>query len=294
MSARRSLLLTAAATVALVAGACTSSGGSLDDPVDILVAGMSAAEGADTVHVDVAFDGTAPLGAVPGDLDVFGQDMPSLPSPGTDGSSGGSIDLTGSTIAADLDRVGEEGVVTFSLPAFLSATGEVRIVGQVAYVQTSLFGDAWYRFDESDADGHGDASPGPSGSPGDPEAEVREALAGLSTPPERLADERCGDADCYHVRVVISPEDADDLASIAPDAGGGIADVWIRKSDELPAQVVLTATGEGADLKITMTFADWGKDVTVEVPPADKIRDGDELPFPMDELDLEEAGLTAG
>lgn len=287
MTRRFTSLAAIAAAAVLAAGACSSSSGSLDDPVDILVAGMTAAEEADSVHVDVALEGSAPFdlmgGMMSGDSPM-GEMMPDSLDP-----SGGSIDLAGSTISADLDRVDEEGVITFSLPSFLSATGEMRIIGQDAYLKTSLFGDSWYHFDESETDGHDEASPEPSGSPEDPEAELRQALAELSTPPERLADERCGDTDCYHVRIVVEPGDADELASMAPEMSGGTADIWIRKSDELPAQVVLTASGD-TDLKVTMTFADWGKDVTVEAPPADQVVDGDTMPFPMDELDLSEDG----
>ncbi len=273
MFARHSSLLAVAAAVVLVAGACTAqSGAELDDPVDILVAGMTAAEAAGSVHVDTTLEGEVPLdladalqGSEPGPLD----------------GAGGTIDLTGSTIGADLDREAEAARVAFTLPSFLSATGELIVVDETAYLKTSLFGDVWYRFDESDMEGHGDGDAKPSASPEDPEAALREALAELPTPPERLADERCGDDDCYHVRLVMEPGVDDELATIAPDwEGTGTADVWIRKSDRLPSQVVLTAAGDGTDFQVTMTFADWGGTFEIVAPPADQVRDADELPIP--------------
>ncbi len=272
MSSRFSSLLSLAAAAVLVAGACTSQPGSdLDDPVDILVAGMSAAEAATSVHVDTTMEGSVPFDLA----DLMGGMEPDLPD------DGGSLDLTGSVVGADLDREAEAARITFTLPSFLSATGEILVVEETAYVRTSLFGDAWYRFDESDMDGHGDAEP--SASPEDPEAALREALAELPTPPERLADERCGDDDCYHVRVVMEPGVDDELGTMAPDwEGTGTADVWIRKSDQLVSQVVLSAAGDDTDFKVTMTFGDWGRAFDIQAPPADQVLDGDELPFPVD------------
>jgi hypothetical protein len=276
MSSRRSLLLSLAVAATLVAGACTApSGAELDDPIDILVAGMTAAEQATSVHVETTMDGSVPLDLV----DELGGSEPGL------SGGGGSLDLTGSVVGADVDREAEAARITFSLPSFLSATGEIIVIDEAAYVQTSLFGDAWYRFDESDMEGHGDGDAKPSSSPEDPEVALREALADLPTPPERLADERCGDDDCYHVRLVMEPGVDDELATIAPDwEGTGTADVWIRKSDQLPSQVVLVATGDGTDFKVTMTFGDWGQRFDITAPPADQVLDGDELPFPGGEL----------
>lgn len=274
MSSRFSSLLALAGAAVLVAGACSAQPGSdLDDPVDILVAGMTAAETATTVHVDTVMEGEVPFGLA----DLMGGTEPSMPD------DGGSLDLTGSVVGADLDREAEAARITFTLPSFLSATGEIIVVDEITYVRTSLFGEAWYRFDESDMEGHGDGEAKPSASPEDPETALREALAELPTPPERLADERCGDDDCYHVRVVMEPGVDDELGTMAPDwEGTGTADVWIRKSDQLVSQVVLSAAGDGTDFKVTMTFGDWGRGLDIQAPPADQVLDSDELPFPAD------------
>ncbi|HEX5591108.1 MAG TPA: hypothetical protein VFX65_12530, partial [Candidatus Limnocylindrales bacterium] len=97
--ALQSLLVAAAIAV----GACGTTTPALSDPGEILVKAVEALEGAKTVHLEAAIDGTVSL-----DLMGTGQ--------------GGDLALTGTKLVADLDL--EEGDTAFELaiPAMLGLT----------------------------------------------------------------------------------------------------------------------------------------------------------------------------
>lgn len=58
---------------------------------------------------------------------------------------------------------------------------------------------------------------------------------------------------------------------------GGITtiafDVWIGDADQLPYKLVSNVTTSQGKVSTTMTFTDYGKPVTIQVPPADQVGD---------------------
>jgi hypothetical protein len=254
----------------LIAGACSGGAATIDDPTDILVRSYEAMQDVETFRVDVALEGEAPLGLTEG-LEIFGQEVPSL-EPGTGGTAG-TIDLDGTTIVAEIDKPAEAFRVQFAAPALLDVSGEIIAVDDVVYVQASILGDEYFRMEPED---EATPSPEPTASV-DPAAVLREALADLATPPEKLADEACGDTDCYHVRLVIDPEDLPDdeeLPSMLPtETGPATVDVWVRKSDLRVSQVIVTSDAGAGEASATVVFSNYDADLTIEAPPADQVTD---------------------
>lgn len=264
------------AAVGLLAGACTGGAATIDDPTDILVQSFEAMQDVETVRVDVALEGEAPLDLADG-LEIFGEEVPSI-APGT-GAAAGAIDLTGTTIVAEIDKAAEAFRVQFAAPALLDVSGEVIAIDEVVYVKASILGDKYFRMEPED---EAKPSPEPTASV-DPAAELREALAKLATPPEKLADEACGDTDCYHVRLVIDPDDlpdGEDLPSMIPtESGPATVDVWVRRNDLRVSQVIVTGDAGAGESSAKAVFSNYDADLTIEAPPADQVTD-EPLPLP--------------
>ena len=91
--------------------------------------------------------------------------------------------------------------------------------------------------------------------------------------PTKLADEKIGDQDCYHVQFKVSGADMPQAS--AQLANGSITvDVWTRKSDYRPARITMAIdTGGQGTLTATIDFTNYDAAVTVTAPPADQISD---------------------
>ena len=86
------------AAMALLAGACNSAppGPALTDPKEIVTAALKSTEAAKSVHLDVTVDGKATV------------KLPNTSGPGT------TVDLAGTTAAADIDFAKPAAKATFS------------------------------------------------------------------------------------------------------------------------------------------------------------------------------------
>ena len=89
------------------------------------MATITSSEAAKSVHAQVTVDGQAAV---------------ALPI----GGATGSVDLTGTTASADIDKANSAAHATFSVPGFLNLSGELIVVGGKAYLKTTLTG-AQYR-----------------------------------------------------------------------------------------------------------------------------------------------------
>ena len=115
---------------------------------------------------------------------------------------------------------------------------------------------------------------------------------------EKLADEKCGDATCYHVKIT-APASAlsGDASGLLSGLGGGLGglaggltgspapgaspvvggdvtiDWWAQTSDLRPAKIVLVVDAGGAPITITAVMDSYDKPVTVSPPPADQVTD---------------------
>jgi hypothetical protein len=260
--------------IALLVAACGgTSAPALSDPIEIVVQSVDAIQDAKTVHVRMELEGELPF-----DLsDLLGAD--GSDDGGDSGSS--SLDIGGTTLELDADIEDEAIRLTFLVPALLNLEGELIVVDEVAYVKASLLGEKYQRFEASDA---GEILPIPSLGPeasgsADPSAmleDLRTSLAELDPAPTKLADETCGDATCYHVRIEVQPEDSDALGSFAPDISGtATIDYFVRTNDLKPSLVTISVdAGEDGTFTANVTFSAWDADLTITAPPPDQVEEG--------------------
>lgn len=251
MTRQRSLA--ALAALALLVAACGGTNAPpIDDPKEILVKAVEALQEAKTFQIRAEVSGSAPL-------DLSG------------GGSGQPLDLSGTTLEGAFDVDNERARLAFSAPTLLNASGELIVVDKVAYLKVSLLGPKYQKFE---------VGTGGLDVPANPKAsldEVRKGLDELKTPPQKLANERCGDTDCYHVQVAIDPSE------LGPGAAQGTAtvDVWVRTNDLRPAKMGVSSDA-GAKGKMTLSVEFFGYDqaVSIEAPPADQVEEGSTLPLP--------------
>ena len=293
-------LVAFAATALLALAAC--SGGAtatpIADPSEIVTQSLDALSKAKTVHARADVTGTLPfdagalLGGLSGDS-------------GTPSASGASMDLGGTYVEATVDIAGRKGTITLAVPFLLGTKVDVIMDGDTTYTRVSLMGDKWQKSVASPEPG---ASPSPSDDLASMVADVQKALADPAITTEKLADEKCGDVDCYHVRITAPASAlaadasglasglggelgglAEGLASPAPGAsplmGGDVTiDWWARKSDLRPVKIVLGTTAEGATVGVTVTLDKWDEPVTVTPPPADQVTDEPVFEMPSFEI----------
>ena len=258
-------LLYVVAIVAMLLAACggTAKAPELTDPKEILAKTASSLEGLKTVHVKATLTGKVDSGAMTG------------------ASGGLPIDLTGSSLEGDFDIADTEAKVTVAIPALLGFSAEAIATGGQTYVKTSLNPDGKYHKVDTAALTSGLPLPSLPANIGSPDpsaaaalvAQLQAELAKLATPPTKLADEKIGDQDCYHVQLKVSSSDVPQ-ASAALGEGSVTVDIWTRKSDYRPARATIVVNG-GADmtLSITVDLTNYDAPVTVTAPPADQISD---------------------
>jgi hypothetical protein len=257
MSRRLPAVLALAAALASLAVACGGSaqGPELTDPNAIVAAALTSTEAAKTVHIGALVDGKATV---------------ALPI----GGKSGSLDLTGTTAAIDVDRPASALRATFRVPNVLNLAGELIVVDGKAYLKTTLTG---VRYRVVDAKG---------GLPIDPTnttamiGALRGVLQQPGVKPVKGPDVACGSKQCYTVSVELT---ADQLAAIAgPGASGLPVDltgaslsVTIRVEKDLPyhhagVSAKLTSA-DGNVVTLEMTMSKWDQPVTIVAPPADQV-----------------------
>ena len=185
MSRHHLLRLTLAASVIAVVAACAGSAPAapaLTDPEEILTQSVASLKDVSTVEV---------TGGLTGSVNAEGM---------------GSFDLSNSTISAALDVPGKKGEFHFSAPTLLNSTLDAILLEDAAYYKVGgalamLAGGASDKWIKSEI-------PKETGEPvTDPEEvdkaidEFEAALDKLPNPPTKEADEKCGDQDCYHIKI---------------------------------------------------------------------------------------------
>jgi hypothetical protein len=261
---RRILFVVALVATLLAACGGTASAPALTDPKDILAHAATSLEGLKTVHVKASVTGKIDSGALSGGV--------GLP-----------VDLTGSTLEGDIDVIDKEGKIAVAVPAVFGFSADAISTGGQTYIKTSLQPDGKYHKLDLGALTSGLPLPLPSlpttvGSP-DPSAvaamvdQFKAQLDKLTIPPTKLADEKIGDQDCYHVQTKVSAADLPQ-ASSALGTGSVTVDVWTRKSDYRPARLTIAVdAGTSGNLAITVDLTNYDAPVTITVPPSDQISD---------------------
>lgn len=270
---RRFLFLVA--IVAIILAACGGGGATqapaLTDPKDILTKTVGSLQDFKTVHLKASLSGKLDAGALSG---------------GT--GSGTMVDLSGSTLEGDLDRPDSEAKITVSVPAVLGFSADLVATGGNAWIKTSLSPDGKYHsLDLASLTGSlplpslpAVASPDPSAMASVLDA-VRAELDKLPAP-TKLADEKIGDQDTYHVQWKLTSADLPQASGESPEpsASGGLPqgaltlDVWTRKSDYRPARVTVAVDG-GASGTLTLStdLTNYDAAVTVTAPSPDQVSD---------------------
>jgi hypothetical protein len=256
---RRPLLALAAilATLAIVIAACSSgtpAAPALTDPKEILTQSVLSLKDVKTVEAVGTMSGSVKAAEL-----------------------GGSLDLSTVTMAGALDVPNQKAKFHVDAPSLMSTKLDALIVDGFAYVKidgllASMAGMESGKYTKQ-------AIPTASGEPVTDASEVaksvdefKTALDKLPTPPTKEADEKCGDQDCYHVKVHVS---AADMAKLSPEAastnGDVTIDLWSQKSDLRPAKLQLSVTTpETGTVGATFTFKYDGP-VEVTAPPADQV-----------------------
>ena len=262
---RRPLLAIASivATLSLVVAACSSPAApALTDPTEILSKTAESFKTVKTVEI---------VGSLTGELEI-----PEL------GSS--SLDLSSITLAAAFDIPNQKGKVVIDAPELFGTKLEALIVDGFAYAKiegmlAGFLGLEAGKYVKTEIPEDADDAVSDPSQVAEEIDKAREKIDELPTP-EKLPDEKCGDQDCYHIRISV---DSDELKSLSPEAGmvgEGTAtiDIWSRKSDLRPAKVEISVTSPETGT-VGATF-DFKYDVTVDVsaPPADQVTEMPEMP----------------
>ncbi len=259
MPRRILFILTLAATIVTACGGPPVAP-ALTDPKDILVHAVTSLQTAKTVHVKATLAGKIDTGVLTGK------------------PSGARVDLAGSTLEGDLDIANREAKLSASVPSLLGLSADLVADAGTVYLKTSLTGPQFQKLDPASIPG-GLAlpSPGLTASP-DPSA-VADMIARLKTAldtlpaPIKLADDRIGDQDTYHVQEKLASTDVPQAGGVLGSLTGTLTvDVWTRKSDYRPARLVLAVdSGEQGTATITIDLTVYDAAVTVDPPPPDQV-----------------------
>jgi len=245
------------ALVALLAIVATGCGGpatpALSDPKQILEAGVTGLQAAKSFHVDGTASGKVvlTLGGVTGS------------------GSGAPITLDGSTITGDADLARKRASLSLAVPALFGLTADVVAIDGVVYTKVPLFGSAgWTR--QIGAGSIFDAFADPAG--------LLDQLPSLldrpGVAPRKLANEHCGDADCYAVSFTIPAAVVGPGASPAGALPGGlvIGDLAVTAlvRTDAPRLVKLSfdiPLGAGGTVNVSLDLSQFGAPVAVTPPP---------------------------
>ena len=193
----------------------------------------------------------------------------------------GTFDLSTVTMSGAVDVAGKRARFSLDAPDVLGTKIEALLVGNTAYYKVGgalgfMTGGSATTFTKVEVPM---ASGDPAAVATDPTklvAELQDALAKLPVQPSKAADEKCADADCYHVTLAL---DADQVRRLggsalglaAPIDGSLALDLFTRKQDYRPAKIALSATSsQFGTFGFTIELR-YDVSVSVQAPPADQI-----------------------
>ena len=226
----------------------------LTDPNQILAAAATNAASATSAHVDLTAGGTV-------SLDPLGT------------GAGTPIDLSGTTLNADLDLRNAKTRATFSAPNLLGLAGEV-IVADAVYLKSTLTGPK-YR------------STPLTGTSEPPLKGLTDLLARTDLQPTKGADAPCAGGTCYTLTMQIDPSDLGALGGVAaalpsalpiplpaPDVSDAKVDLTLhidQATTRLSDAIAAVDLGETGKLTLQGTFTRWNEPVNISAPPADQV-----------------------
>lgn len=251
----------------LVAGLRASP---LTDPAEILTHGAQATAKADSFHFAVSMTGTV-----------------------TDPQVGMPVPLDDLTLAGDVDVANEAVHLTFGLPSLMGMAGEVIVIGQDAYLKTSITGDKWVH--STTPEGEQPVSERPT----DDEIadRVDELLATEGVVVEKLEDAPCGEDTCYHVQLTVPAEAMTggndpmgdlggmDFLGMSPEqlfGGEAVVDLLFDQRDLWLRQVSTSAASpEAGEISFAVEFSNYDESLDITAPPPDQVIEESEVQFPF-------------
>jgi hypothetical protein len=150
--------------------------------------------------------------------------------------------------------------------AQLGGDVEIRMVDGTIYIKSASFGDKWVSISADD-------SSSPLGGLGD-ELDVTKTLKNFADAVTSATDEGSEDVDGDTLEHYTATVDTDKLLQSMPDLGSGGASApktmtqdWWFDQDGMMRKFSSDIGGTAT----TVTLSDWGKDVSIEAPPADQV-----------------------
>jgi hypothetical protein len=227
----------------------------LDDPDEILAAAVTTTTAATSVHVDLTAEGTLAV-------DLLGS------------GAEGSINLVGTSLAADLDIAGRKTRATFSSPNLFGLAGEVVVAEDMLFLKSTLTGSKF--------------QPSALGAPPEnPLKGLADLMARTDLDPVKDADAPCAGGTCYTLSIRLTPDDLIDLGGDVqlptdlpiplPDVSAAAVDLTLHIEQSTTRLSGLTAVldlGDTGDLTLEATFTRWNEPVTIVAPPADQVEGG--------------------
>jgi hypothetical protein len=249
MPRRLLIFLALTASLAVVACSSTPQASPLTDPKEILVKSVASLATVRTATIKGTFSG-------------------SVNATGT-----GAFDLSSVKLDLAVDVPAKKTRVTVDAPTIMGTNLDLIVADGNLYLKVLgpmaglLGGDATGKYLKTAV---GDTVPDEATDPTKAIEELRKGIDQLPKAPEKLADERCGDQDCYHVRLAMT---ADELGELAEGAtmGSLSVDLFSRKNDLRPAKISF-AMDLGAQGNVGGTFDfTYDQGVNISTPPADQI-----------------------
>jgi hypothetical protein len=249
------LPLALVATLSLVLAACSGppAAPALTDPKEIIAKGVTSLADVKSFEFTTTFSGT-----------VQAQQL-------------GTFDLSTVKMTGAIDVTNKAAKFNLDAPAILGTKIDALLVGNAAYykvagalaMMTGGSADKYTKVDVPDASANPDAAA--LQDPAKLVEKLNEALAKLPVQPTKAADDRCGDADCYHVTLAMTQDQLQALSPGATVDGSFTLDVYTRKQDYRPAKIALSATSTQMGTFGMVMELRYDVGVSVAPPPADQI-----------------------
>jgi hypothetical protein len=250
MPRRLLIFLALAASLAVVACSSTPQAPALTDPKEILVKSIASLANVKTATIKGTFSGSVNAGDT------------------------GTFDLSSVKVDLAVDVPAKKTRVTVDAPTLMGTSLDMIVADGNTYLKVVgplaglVGGDATGRYLKTAA---GETVPDVATDPTKAIEELRKGIDGLPKAPEKLADERCGDQDCYHVRLALTGADLATLGAGDGEIGSVSVDIWTRKSDLRPAKITFSLD-MGAQGTVGGTFEfTYDQGVNISAPPADQI-----------------------
>ncbi len=236
--------------------ACQSTP-ALTDPTDIITNGLEATTSVKSFHMSLALDGKFKM------------------SP-----TGGTVDLSSTSLDADIDINGKQAHLTFAVPALLGISGDVVLHRQGPRSRRAWAGKVL----DMSSDVVGSFEPSASPDTAAMIKQVKDFLAKDGVETKKLADVACGDRHgSYQVSVSIPSslmkDEAGAVASMDPSTIFGDALVLNLLFDREKLWLTEVSTDVASDtmgtFSVTLSFDNFDEDVTVSPPPDAQVTEGE-------------------